>query len=306
MPPRVTIITRTFDRPRLLGRTLDSLAAQSFRDWECVIVNGGSEAGAKTALEPRSAALAGRVRVLPFDNSKPGMRGIPLNYGLAHSESELVTVLDDDDTWESGFLETMIGALDRVPSPATVGGIVCRSKCIDESSVEEGLLPQREYPLNGDLENVTLARLAIVNAWCIHAFIYRRAALAKTGLYAEDLPVLEDWEFNLRFALHWDIAVLPQMLTNYHLRPSVKSGAESNTQHSELDRHKFYESKIINDALRRDLEAGRTGLGMLLANAAQSRWLERKVHAVESKLRSAADKIGKIDARTKAMKDARS
>lgn len=303
--PRISIITRTFDRPRLLGRTLDCLAQQTFQDWECIIVNGGSEAGVKAALEPRFEALAGRVRVLPFENKRPGMRGVPLNFGIENSSSELITILDDDDTWDTTFLATMLAALDRVPSQATVGGIVCRTKCIDESSVEEGLLPQREYPLNDDLDNITLARLAIVNAWCIHAFIYRRAALAKTGLYAEDLPVLEDWEFNLRFVQHWDIAVLPQVLTNYHLRPSVKAGAESNTQTSEMDLHKFYESKIINDALRHDIATGRSGLGALLANAAQSRWLERKLHAVESKLRSAADKIGKIDARTKEMKERR-
>ena len=147
--------------------------------------------------------------------------------------------------------------------------------------------------------------LAIVNAFCIHAFIYRRSALERTGGYANDLPVLEDWDFNLRFLTHHDVIVVPQVLTNYHLRKSVTSGAEANSQTGEVDLHKFFESKIINDALRRDFATGQAGLGSLLSNATNTRFLERKIHALESKLKSAADKIGKIDARTKELKDRR-
>lgn len=301
---RISILTRTIDRPQMLGRMLDSLLAQTYADWECLIINGGGDVAVDSVLTPRSAALAGRVRVLAFDNPTPGMRGAPLNHGLANSDSELITVLDDDDTWHPDFLRRMIDALDRAPLPS-VGGIVCQTRVIEESSVNEGLQPLREYLLNDDLQNVTLARLAIVNGFCIHAFVYRRAAALEVGGYANDLPVLEDWDFNLRFVSQWDLLVIPEPLTNYHLRRSVTSGAEANSQTGELDLHKFFESKIINDALRRDFASGRPGLGQLLGAAANTRFLERKIHALESKLKSAADKIGKIDSRTKEMKDGR-
>jgi len=299
---RITILTRTIDRPQLLGRMLDSLLAQSFTDWECVIINGGASLNA--VLSPRAQALNGRVRELPFVSPKPGMRGVPLNHGIANSTSEFVTVLDDDDTWHPDFLRTMIGALDRAPTPS-VGGAVCQTSVIEESPVEAGLQPLRDYVLNADLLNITLARLAIVNAFCIHAFVYRREALAGVGMYAEDLPVLEDWEFNLRFLTQRDILVVPQVLTYYHQRPAVTSGSEANSLHGELDLHKFFESKIINDALRNDIAAGRPGIGQVLTSAAHTRFLERRIHALESKLKSAADKIGKIDARTKEIKDGR-
>ena len=51
---RITILTRTIDRPQLLGRMLDSLLAQSFTDWECVIINGGASLDA--VLSPRAIA----------------------------------------------------------------------------------------------------------------------------------------------------------------------------------------------------------------------------------------------------------
>lgn len=302
--PRVSILTRTVNRPQLLGRTLDSLLAQTFSDWECLIINGGEASQVQQVVAPRAEALAGRVRVLPFESPKPGMRGVPLNFGIQNSTGDLITVLDDDDTWAPAFLEKMVAMLDQAPVSG-IGGIVCQTQVIEESSVEEGLVPQRDYPLNPDLLNATLARLAIVNAWCIHAFLYRRSAAEKAGLYAEDLPVLEDWDFNLRFLRQADVLVLPQILTFYHQRPAVRSGSQANSLHGELDMHKFYESKIINDAMRRDLDSGKPGLGQLLASAVHTRFLDRRLHQIESKLKSAADKIGKIDARTKELKDGR-
>jgi glycosyltransferase involved in cell wall biosynthesis len=299
---RVSIITRTVDRPQLLGRMLDSLLDQHYTDWECLIVNGGPAPLVQQLIAARPA-LANRVRLLPFENPQPGMRGIPLNHGIAHSTGELITILDDDDTWDPAFLQRMVTTLDSLPQ---AGGVVCQTKVIEETSVAEGLQPQRDYVLNPDLLNATLPRLAVVNAWCIHAFIYRRSAFDALGTgYAENLAVLEDWDFNLRFLAHCDVVVLPQVLTNYHQRPQIKTGHEANSLHGELDLHKFHESQIINSALRRDWQSGRAGLGQLLASAAQARYLERRIHQVESKIKPMAEKIGKIDARTKELKDRR-
>jgi glycosyltransferase involved in cell wall biosynthesis len=302
--PRVSIITRTMDRPKLLSRTLDSILSQRFTDWELVIVNGGSATTLEDVLRPRSDALGGRLKTLQFDNPHPGMRGVPLNHGIAASSGELITILDDDDTWDPDYLESMVAMLDRLP-PTAVGGVVCQTRVVEESSLEDGLVLLKDYALNADLFNLTLARVAVLNAFCIHAFVYRRSAFDAVGGYAEDLPVLEDWEFNLRFLARWEIAVVPRIMTHYHLRPAVGSGSEANSQHAEFDRHKFYEAKIINDALRRDTETGRPGLGLVLANAAQTRWLERRIHSVEGKVRAASEKIGKIDARTREMKAAK-
>ena len=298
---RVSIITRTMDRPQLLGRTLDSLLAQTYQDWEVIIVNGGTAEGLEISVGPRRERLGARLKIAPFQNPHPGMRGVPINYGISQSQGELITVLDDDDTWEPDFLETMVRTLDKVTVPG-VGGVVCQTRMVEESSVDEGLKLIKDWPLNADLYNITLARLAVVNAFCIHAFLYRRSAFDAVGGYAEDLPVLEDWDYNLRFISKWDVVVVPRILTHYHLRPSVSSGGDANSQHAEFDHHKFYESRIINRALR---DTSNPALGLVLATAAQARWLERRIHSVEGKVRAASEKIGKIDARTKELKAGR-
>ncbi|MFZ4768435.1 MAG: glycosyltransferase family 2 protein, partial [Roseimicrobium sp.] len=196
----VAIITRTVDRPVLLERALRSILAQTFLDWHWVVVDSGSGDSVERLMAQYSAQLGGRITHLRFSNPKPGMRGVPINAGIAASQSQFITLLDDDDTWAPEFLHTMVAALECRPVPS-VRGAVCRTLCIEESSVESGLKQERTWELNADLCHVTLPALAVVNRFCTHAFLYERAALETVGLYPEDYPVLEDWHFNLRFLL---------------------------------------------------------------------------------------------------------
>lgn len=298
---RIGIITRTNGRPVLLERTLRSILAQTGQDWEWIVVTPDPARDVEPLICRHSSALHGRYRVLPYIQPVAGMRGLPLNHAIANSDTEFLTVLDDDDTWHPEFLETMLRTLGAFPvRPA--GGVVCHTQVIEESSVAEGLLPLREYPLNSGLASLSLAQISIVNQFCIHAFVYRRSALERTGSYSGELPVLEDWQFNLRFLRHHDIAVVPRVLSYYHQRPAIVTGMEANSLTSELDLHKFYEARIINDFLREEWESGRPGPGGLLAGGAQVRQLLDRIHQLESKIKTISEKTGKIDSRTRELK----
>lgn len=299
---RVAIITRTVNRPVLLDRMLRSLREQTFKDWQLVIINSGDTTVVDSLLDRHGLRGSPQIIHVPFVNPVPGMRGIPLNAGIKASESDYITVLDDDDTWAPNFLEVMVRSLERKLHP-NVRGVVCRSLVIEESSVDAGLKPLREYELNPDLCNVTLASLAVVNRYCIHAFLYERSALAVSGVYPEDYPVLEDWHFNLRFLLHHDVMVVPELLTNYHLRPADTAGLEANSQTAEKLDHKYHEARLINESIREDLRRGAPGLGQVLAQAVMTRQLSDAMHRHESRLKAIGEKTGKIDTRTKELKD---
>jgi len=298
----VSIITRTLDRPILLERMLLSLVAQTYQDWECVIVDSGKPGPVQSLLEKHQEKLAGRVRHTPFQNPRPGMRGTALNAGIHAGTAPYITVLDDDDTWHADFLTTAVATLQAKMHPS-VRGVVCRTRVIEETSVEDGLQVTHEYDLNPEMSNVTLASLAMVNRYCIHAFVYERSALGDVGLYPEDYPVLEDWHFNLRFVLRHEIQVIPQTLTYYHFRPPQQTGSEANSQTAERTDHKFHEARLINDALRQDIRDGKPGLGQVLAQAAMTRHLTDVLHRHEGRLKVIGEKTGKIDARTKELKD---
>ncbi|MCE9518226.1 MAG: glycosyltransferase family 2 protein, partial [Verrucomicrobia bacterium] len=145
--PRVSIITRTVDRPMLLERTLRSVLAQTFQDWELVLIDMGKSPTVKNLLEKLSADFDGRLKHVPYDDPKPGMRGVPINAGINASKGELIVLLDDDDTWDPAFLEKMEAAL-RLKPQASTRGAICRTRCIEETSAANGLKPIRSYPFN--------------------------------------------------------------------------------------------------------------------------------------------------------------
>jgi glycosyltransferase involved in cell wall biosynthesis len=300
--PRVSIITRTVDRPQLLERTFRSVLAQTFGDWELVLVDMGKAEAVRNLIDRLSADFDGRLKHVPFDDPKPGMRGVPINAGIDASKGELIIILDDDDTWDPTFLEKMESALRHKPHD-NARGAVCRTRCIEESSAKDGLKPTRSYLFNADLCNITLGSLAVVNRFPPCSFVYERAALQAVGMYPDDYPVLEDWHFNLRFLLHHDVIVVQETLANYHFRPADMKGAEANSLTGERNDHKYHEARLINDALRHDISQGRPGLGQVLTQAAISREISETLHRHESRLKTISDKSGKIDSRTRELKD---
>lgn len=253
----VSIVMRTKDRPRLLARAIASVLAQTWPSWELLIVN---DAGGVSAVEDVVAAVAGRdsrIRVIHRPVST-GMEAAT-NAGVAASTGRYVTVLDDDDTWEREFLAVCVRRLQRRRSPA-VRGVVTHSTRVVERAGATGYGRLEQVPFTPDLRVVSLAQLTQRNLFPVNAFVYDRDAVAAVGPYRAELPVLGDWEFNLRFVRHFEIDVVPHRLANVHVRPTEATGATANSP-SAL--HLAYDTWLRNELLRADLEAGRFGIGVL-------------------------------------------
>ena len=91
--PRVTVVTRTRNRPVLLTRALQSVGAQSFQDLELVIVNdAGSTESVDSALESAPEWLRERTRVVTNETSHG--REAALEDGLAVSSCEFFAIHD--------------------------------------------------------------------------------------------------------------------------------------------------------------------------------------------------------------------
>lgn len=259
---RVALITRTKDRPILLQRAVQSVLNQTFADWLHVVVNdGGDPAPVRELLERFAPQYDGRVVFLSADESM-GMEAAS-NAGIRNSSSEFLLIHDDDDSLEPAFLERAIAYLDAATWP-TVAGVTTLSKLIyerleDGRPVEQGRTLYR--PLTGC---VGIAEMAEVNQFAPISFLYRRAVIDEIGLYDERLPVLGDWDFNLRFLAHYDIGVLPEALANYHQRPAVDSEQYGNSLFAQRERHAFFDRIVRNAHLRGVQAQGLPVIGLLM------------------------------------------
>jgi glycosyltransferase involved in cell wall biosynthesis len=245
----------------LLRRAIASVLAQTLRSWEMLIVNdGGKPRAVNDLVKAVSARARGRIRVIHNANSL-GMEAAS-NRALQEAKGDYIVIHDDDDTWEKTFLEESVAHMDS--ADPCVGGVVTHSSKITERLEGSHVYFERSDPYTPGLACITLMAMGRTNMFPPIAFLYRRSTLDVLKGYNASLPVLGDWEFNLRFLSEFEIEVLQKPLANYHIRPATSSGIYSNTIIGGLNLHQKYDTRLRNQLLRDDMKAGRAGLGFLV------------------------------------------
>ena len=260
---KIVVITRTKNRALLLERARNSIIQQSFRDFEWIIVNDGGEIQRVEEIASRSRLQGIRVKIINNESSM-GMEAAS-NQGIKASNSEYIAIHDDDDSWSEDFLFKTITFLENNSINLAVEGVVTRAHKILEKIVAGSIQIKQKEQYNPDLETITLYDIAHLNKMFPPiSFVYKRVSLEKVGLYREDLPVLGDWEFTLRFLRFFNIAVIPEYLANYHIRIEEEPTSYSNSISGDLHKHIYYASYLRNDLLRRDLDSNQLGIGFLV------------------------------------------
>ena len=178
-PPAVSIVVPCYNGGRFLDGLMASLARQTFRDFEIVIVDDGSR-DAETLR--KLAVLEGPARVIRRPNGGPSAAR---NTGIRAARADLLFMLDCDDTIEPEFLAETVPLLQA--SPADVGMI-----CTDiRLTGAEGGISTRYFNRFDLLFTNTLSA----------GLVLRRAAWQAAGGYDEAMrDGYEDWDFSLRLA----------------------------------------------------------------------------------------------------------
>lgn len=280
---RVAIITRTKNRTLLLERAVRSVLEQTYQDWTHVIVNDGGDAEAvRRVLAPSLEAYTGRLAVI--DNpASVGMEAAS-NIGIRGCSSEFVVIHDDDDSWEKDFLARCVEFMDSASKPQLgfqYGGVVTHSLRVIEKIHGQEVHRVDTEPFNVWMSSVSLYRLAAGNTFPPISFLFRRDVWEAVGCFREELPVLGDWDFHLRVCARYEIGLIPELLANYHHRIAIQSGDYGNTVFVAEAKHRAYDALYRNELLRRDLEAGRAGLGFLVNVGSSFELLHRQLWPME-------------------------
>lgn len=281
MPPRVSIVTRTKDRPQFLARALRSIAAQSFDDWELVVVNDGGDPAVLARTIADSPLDADRVRVL--SHPSPTGRWPAANAGVRASTGEFLVLHDDDDSWAPEFLARAVEYLDRNPDRL---GVVSRIQIVWERTTGGGFETTGTEPFLPDSLAPLLSDQLSFNRFVPIALLYRRDVHETLGAYDEAVPVVGDWLFNTKLLMQGPLEYLgPTPLAYWHQRPGA-TGTDGNSVIAEARSHELQDALIRDAALRSALRHDGDGMALYL-----TRLIDRRAAEVESVVRAEISRL---------------
>jgi len=289
--PRVTVVTRTRNRPLMLKRAVQSVGAQSFQDLELVIVNdAGSTGPVKSALESAPEWLRERTTVVTNETSHG--REAALEDGLAASSCEFFAIHDDDDSWEPGFLAACVAHLDEHPGH---GAVATRCDLISETVSEEDLTEVNRGILAPDRESWTLIDTMVANYVPPISQLIRREVADRIGHWDGNLLTQADWDFNLRLLATSPVGFIDgEPLAHWHHRDSTDESV-GNSVVVDAVHHRTDNLAIRDRYARRSLDETGTGspqngpadpenLGLMLVSAEYYHRLEERLRLHEEKL----------------------
>ncbi|WP_240333945.1 glycosyltransferase family 2 protein [Rothia sp. ZJ932] len=245
----VAIIVRTKDRPTFLTRALANIAAQTYPHYNVVVVNDGGA----TAPVDRIVATAGlgeKVQVLHREVSE-GMEAAS-NAGIRASASDYIAIHDDDDLWEPTFLEKTVARLEQTGAAM----VTVRIDEYFERITDAGIFKHLDSrPFWGFIQGVHLHDLFRINRAVPIGILHRRSLHDELGYYEESLPVVGDWEFNLRVAQRYPVEFVDENLAHWSKRVNA-TGANANSTVAGFDAHRHYDACVREEAVRDHLTSG--------------------------------------------------
>jgi glycosyltransferase involved in cell wall biosynthesis len=204
--PRVSVIMPVHNAGQFLGQAIESILQQSWRDFELICIDDGSEDGSVDVLEA-TRARDPRVRVL-----RQNHQGIvaALNSAFVAAAGELIARMDSDDVAEPQRFARQVEHLDRHPDIAVLGTAY---RIVDEHD-----RPVKAMPVPLEPEAVAQA-LTRRNCLAHPTVMMRRAALAGLrGPYRHAFRYAEDYDLWLRVSEGAKLANLPDVLLRYRRR----------------------------------------------------------------------------------------
>ena len=207
--PKVSAITRTFNRARWLRGAIESVLGQGFPGLEAIVVDDGS-----TDDTPAVAASFGdRIRYHRQENRG---RAAAWNAGVDLARGEYLAWLDSDDLWLPGRLARQVPMMDAHPGAGLLYSAV---RYIDENGAPADTKPSGRPTPSGRI----MPELLRHNLMQTNAVLARRRLVVEAGPLDLDLVVGEDWDAWLRIAARSEVLYdpTPSALTRRHADQSL-------------------------------------------------------------------------------------
>lgn len=197
----VSIIIPSYNYGWLLSETLESILAQTYSAWECIIVDDGSTDDTRKVAE----VFQNRDSRFFYDFQSNSGMSAARNRGMRIAKGKYLQFLDADDLIAPTKLAVQVAFLQANPRVDILyGDVRCfvhqKPEILSTSKDFDNLNQQWMTPLNGSGDSV-VKHLLVQNQLVMNAPLIRASFVEKVGYFDEALRSVEDWEYWIRCGL---------------------------------------------------------------------------------------------------------
>lgn len=215
--PLVSIIVPCYNQGKYLGEALDSVLAQTYQDWECVIINDGSRDNTEEVAQEYCQRDCRFTYLYQENQGVVAAR----NNAIRSSHGQYILPLDGDDKIAPTYIEKAVAVIEQNPEVSIVYCDAVRF------GAREGLCLLSEF---------SVERMLIEN--CIFCTaLYRRSDYDKTIGYNPNMNQgLEDWDFWLSILEQGGTAYkIPEVLFYYRINNTSRNRSLDNIRIKLID-----------------------------------------------------------------------
>lgn len=204
--PKVSIITITYNREAFIRQAIDSVLAQTFKDWEMIIIDDASTDNTERIVK---TYIDGESRIKYFKNKVNLGIAKTRNRGLELARGIYIAPLDSDDTWlDQNKLQKQVEFLDINKDYCMLGGGIMR---IDAESRH---IKKILYPVYDSLIRKIILQF---NPFPQSTLLYRKDVALSCGGYSTDYTICDDYDLWLKMGLKGKFTNIPQVLAGYRV-----------------------------------------------------------------------------------------
>lgn len=203
--PAISVIIPTYNCAGYLPEAIESVLAQTFKDYELIVVDDGSTDETGQVVQ----RYGDKVNYLCQENRGPGAAK---NLGIHTSRGALIATLDADDMWRP---EKLAIQYEYMSSHPEVGLVYSDASSFDENGIRT-IAYNKKY--RRVFQGRVFDKLILKNFIASITIMVRKECLDRVGLFPENFMISEDWHLWLRIAREYQIGYIDQPLAMYRLQ----------------------------------------------------------------------------------------
>lgn len=207
----ISVVIPLYNKEKSIAQTLKSVLAQTYTDYEIIVVDDGSTDNSfevvRSAIQPLTHSS--HIRLISKDN---GGVSSARNRGIQEAKGEYIALLDADDQLDKDYLAEQMRMINDFPAAAMWG--------INFAELNHGKLIRRletDLPdgYRGYVENYFQMPKRISDLFCSSSVVIRREVFDKVGMFDERIKYSEDSDMWFRIIANYPVAFYDQYMVWY-------------------------------------------------------------------------------------------